>query len=148
MLNFSLNKEVRRLHQPKKLDIKRWLQKSLVKTYQNVHLDICIVSSDTSKQLNYQYRSKDYPTNVISLEYQDSRDNFNLLYGELFLCDDVIIKEAQEQHKSITEHYAHMVIHGVLHLQGFDHQNNTDANIMEELEIRIMHELGFKNPYI
>ncbi len=147
MLNLSLNKEVRRLYQPKKPEIKLWLQKSLIKAYQNIHIEIHIISLKNSQKLNLEYRGKDYPTNVISLEYKDSRDNFNMLYGELFLCDDVIVKESNVQQKSIIEHYAHMVIHGLLHLQGLDHQNETDATKMENIEIKIMHELGFNNPY-
>ena len=147
MLKFSLTKKVRRLYQPKRADIQKWLQKAIINQYQNIHIDIQIVSKQTSQELNLQYRHKDSATNVISLEYKDSRDNYGVLYGELFLCDDVICEEAIAQHKSVQAHYAHMLIHGVLHLQGYDHQTDSEADIMERIEVEKLQELGFNNPY-
>ena len=69
------------------------------------------------------------------------------LNGDLIFCPQVIEREAAEQNKSLLAHYAHLTIHGVLHLMGYDHMNDEEAEIMEELEIRIMHQLGYANPY-
>ena len=75
------------------------------------------------------------------MEYADSREQFNLLSGEIILCDEVIVAEATNQAQSVLKHYAHMLIHGVLHLQGYDHQNNADAEQMETLEAQILQSL-------
>ena len=147
MLNFSLTKNIRRVHQPKREQIRKWLAESLTEDYQAVNINITIVTSKRSQELNLQYRGRDYPTNVISLEYSESRDSFSLLYGDIFLCDDIIVEEANKQQKDILAHYAHMVIHGILHLQGFEHQTDIDATKMEDLESHIMERLEFANPY-
>lgn len=147
MLTFSLLKQVRRSYQPKRSEVAKWIKHSLVKIYNNVYVDVLIVPAKVSQELNLQYRNKNCPTNVISLEYGDSRDEYALLTGEIILCDEVIVQEAKEQAKTITEHYAHMLVHGLLHLQGFDHLTDKQAQEMESLEIKILHELGFANPY-
>ena len=147
MLHLSLTKQVRKIYQPKRVDIQKWLRQSLLYTYKNITLDVSVVNSLVSAELNQQYRQKNYPTNVISLEYGNTRDEFSMLSGELILCDEVIVKEAQEQNKTVIAHYAHMVVHGMLHLQGLDHQNDTEAEYMEGLESKIMNGLGFINPY-
>lgn len=147
MLHLSLTKQVRKAYQPKRTDVQKWLRQSLIYTYKNITLDVSIVSSSICAQLNQDYRQKNYPTNVISLEYANTRDEFSMLSGELILCDEVIVKEAQEQNKTVIAHYAHMMVHGMLHLQGLDHQNDAEAEYMEGLESKIMNELGFPNPY-
>lgn len=105
------------------------------------------MTEEESAQLNYNYRNKNYPTNVISLEYSESRDEYAHLYGELILCDSIIVKEAVEQNKSVAAHYAHMIIHGILHLQGLEHDTDEKAEYMENLETQIMQKLGLTNPY-
>lgn len=147
MIKFSLTKQVRRIHQPKRADIKNWLISSLIKHYNIVYIDVIIVSKKASQEINNTYRQKDYPTNVISLEYEQTRDDFAILNGEIVLCDEVIVQEAREQNKPVLEHYAHMVIHGILHLQGFDHIEGKKAQEMENLETKIMQKLGFSDPY-
>ncbi len=147
MLVLSLSKSVRRIYQPKYFHVANWIKQSITNKYNGIYIDCSIVKLDTSRTINAKYRNKDYPTNVISLEYPATRDEFKILSGELILCDDVILEEASQQDKSIFEHYAHLVIHGMLHLQGFDHQKECDAKIMENLEIKIMRNLGFSNPY-
>ncbi|MBY0379708.1 MAG: rRNA maturation RNase YbeY [Burkholderiales bacterium] len=118
------------------------------KDYSQVNIAIIIVNAKRSSEFNRQYRNQSNATNVISLEYSQSREVFKFLYGELILCDEVIVDEAINQNKSIMAHYAHMVIHGVLHLQGLDHQNDIEAIKMENLEVNILNGLGFANPYI
>lgn len=147
MLKFSLQREVRRDYQPTRVQIGKWLRLSLRHKYSISTISISIVDSATSQQLNLDYRGIDKPTNVISLEYAASREQLALLSGELILCDDVIVREAQEQGKPIIAHYAHMIIHGMLHLQGYDHLDDADANQMEVLEINLLQQLGFTNPY-
>lgn len=148
MLNFSLYKQLRRNYQPKKAEIKSWILAALVDSYKNISLEISIVSAKQSQKLNLSYRDKNYPTNVISLEYSDTRDQYSLLMGELILCDEIIVKEAMAADKSIIAHYAHMIIHGILHIQGFDHIDDEDAVKMESLETEILQKLGYSKPYI
>jgi probable rRNA maturation factor len=147
MFNCSLRKMVRSAHQPNKALLIKWLKRALLGSYANVYVDVIIVGLKLSQELNLQYRQKDAPTNVISLEYSETRDDFKILTGELILCDSVIVTEALEQNKAILAHYAHMIIHGMLHLQGYDHQNDKDAAQMEAHEISILQSLGYPNPY-
>ena len=130
------------------LQIDKWLRKSLQQRYATVVLSISLVNESMSQELNQEYRGINKSTNVISLEYASTRESFGLLSGELILCDEVIVREAEEQSKSILAHYAHMLVHGALHLQGFDHIEENDAQEMEAIEVRILHELGFENPYL
>lgn len=144
----SVLKQYKKLHQPKVVEIKSWVRHAILKKYNNVSINIIIVNKEDSQRLNLQYRNKNNSTNVISLEYAETRDSFNILSGELILCDEVIVKEAIEQNKSIIAHYAHMIVHGILHIQGLDHQDENEAKYMESQEIKIMQQLQFPNPYI
>ena len=101
------------------------------------------VDEAESQLLNNQYRKKNEPTNVLSFLISD-----NPLLGDIILCHSVIKKEALAQKKSIDDHYAHLIIHGYLHLIGFDHTKNDDALTMENKEIAILKKLGIKNPYL
>lgn len=147
MLKFSLQREVRCEYQPTRVQIGKWLRRSLQYKFTTTIISISIVDNQTSQELNLDYRGIDKPTNVISLEYAASREQFALLSGELILCDEVIVREAQEQGKPVLAHYAHMIIHGMLHLQGYDHLDELEANQMETLEINLLQQLGFANPY-
>ena len=135
-------------NQPSRAQIDKWLRKSLQQRYATVVLSISLVNEALSQELNQEYRGINKSTNVISLEYASTRESFGLLSGELILCDEVIIREAQEQSKSVLAHYAHMLIHGALHLQGYDHVEENDAEEMESIEICVLRELGFENPYL
>ncbi len=119
----------------------KWLASIIDK---NAEITIRIVGSDESKKLNNMYRKKKYPTNVLSFLVDDAHH----LIGDIILCAPVIEKEALEQFKNLEAHYAHLIIHGALHLYGYDHENKKDALIMEEKEINILTKLGFKNPYL
>ena len=147
MLKFNLLREHKLAHQPTRPQLAKWLRRGLQQRYKMVMLTISIVDQELSRQLNNEYRGIDKATNVISLEYAESREAFNFLSGELILCDEIIQQEAIAQKKEILAHYAHMIIHGVLHLQGYDHQEEDDANLMEQLETNILQTLGFANPY-
>ncbi|MBR9872572.1 MAG: rRNA maturation RNase YbeY [Gammaproteobacteria bacterium] len=108
---------------------------------------IRIVDVEESQSLNFQYRGKDKPTNVLSFPFEAPAGITFPLAGDLVICAPVVEKEAQEQHKEPVAHWAHMVIHGMLHLQGYDHIEDSDAEVMEGLEIQLLEQLGFANPY-
>jgi probable rRNA maturation factor len=99
--------------------------------------------------LNSTYRQKTGPTNVLSFPF-DLPEDIQLdmpILGDIVVCADVVNREAQEQHKTLDVHWAHMIIHGVFHLLGYDHETDHDAEKMERLEINVMQSLGFNNPY-
>ncbi|TDT43268.1 putative rRNA maturation factor [Halospina denitrificans] len=106
-----------------------------------------VVDETESAELNSRYRGKNSPTNVLSFPF-DVPEGVELdLLGDLVICADVVKHEAEEQGKTLQAHWAQMVIHGMLHLQGYDHQNDQEAEIMESLEVRLLGELGFPDPY-
>ena len=106
-----------------------------------------VTDIDEMQQLNKQYRDKDKPTNVLSFPMQSPVEAGVFLLGDIALCAPVIKQEARQQSKSEMSHWAHMVVHGMLHLQGYDHIKNDEAEEMEQLEIKILNQLGFSNPY-
>lgn len=108
---------------------------------------IRIVGNEESQDLNHQYRGKDKPTNVLSFPFEAPPGITVPLAGDLVICAPVVEKEAQEQHKEPVAHWAHMVVHGMLHLQGYDHIEDNEAEAMEALEVRLLAQLGFANPY-
>ncbi|MDN3653222.1 rRNA maturation RNase YbeY [Thalassotalea ponticola] len=125
-----------------------WAETALGEYNKPFELTIRLVNRDESQQLNKQYRDKDKPTNVLSFPFEVP-DGIDLdLLGDLVICADVVETEATQQNKPLFAHWAHMIIHGCLHLLGFDHINEDDANEMEAIEIRLLADLGFTNPYI
>jgi probable rRNA maturation factor len=114
-------------------------------------LSIQVVDEANMQSLNYDYRGKDKPTNVLSfpsdLPELVRQDLERAPLGDIVICHQVILEEAREQNKCVSSHYAHMVVHGVLHLCGYDHENDQEALEMESLEVRILHRLGVSNPY-
>lgn len=123
--------------------LRRWIQSVL---YAPAELTIRFVDAEEGHTLNRDYRSKDYATNVLTFAYTEDQDS-EVTQADIILCTDVLQKEAAEQKKSIEEHTAHLVIHGVLHAQGYDHEDDEDANEMEGIEIEALATLGFENPY-
>ncbi|WP_166264283.1 rRNA maturation RNase YbeY [Marinobacter caseinilyticus] len=106
-----------------------------------------VVGREESAELNGQYRHKSGPTNVLSFPFEAPAGITVPLAGDLVICAPVVAAEALKQEKTLTAHWAHMVIHGMLHLQGYDHLNDDDAAIMESLEVQLLDELGFGSPY-
>jgi probable rRNA maturation factor len=125
---------------PTSTQFKKWIKSALT---QNAEITIRIVDEHEGQDLNKKFRGKKAATNVLTFFY----DDIFPLAGDIVLCAAVIEKEAQQQHKSLVAHYAHLTVHGVLHLQGFDHENDKDAAAMEKIETNIMTGLGYNNPY-
>lgn len=133
---------------PSAAKLKNWAIAALTKKIKSAELTIRIVDKAEMTELNSTYRHKNKPTNVLSFPFDmpEEYDEIPLL-GDIVICADVIKEEAQEQQKTPAAHWAHMVVHGTLHLLGYDHEKNDEAEIMEAEEIEILHDLGFANPY-
>ena len=132
---------------PQKAQFQQWVEKALRGSRQDAEVTIRIVDCAESQNLNASYRGKDKPTNVLSFPF-DAPDEVEInLLGDLVICAPVVNAEATEQNKSTMDHWAHMVIHGILHLLGFDHIDENDAQEMESLEITLLSEIGISNPY-
>jgi probable rRNA maturation factor len=112
-------------------------------------LNIRFVDAEEGRQLNRDYRGKDYATNVLTFAYNEGAelDDDEPSEADIILCTDVLQREAEEQQKTVEEHAAHLVVHGVLHAQGFDHEHDDEAAEMEQLERDIMEALGYPDPY-
>jgi probable rRNA maturation factor len=127
---------------------RQWVETALKDLKENAELTIRIVDEEEGSQLNEQWRKSTGPTNVLSFPHEGVKEIAPELLGDIVICAPVVDREAIEQNKDNHEHWAHMVVHGVLHLNGFDHINSEDADRMENLEIRILKELNIKNPYL
>lgn len=123
--------------------LRRWVQAALLAP---AELTLRFVDADEGRALNREYRGKDYATNVLTFPYTESEDEPTS--ADIVLCTDVLQREATEQRKALQEHAAHLVVHGVLHAQGYDHEDEEEATEMEQLEIEILARLGFANPYL
>ena len=127
-----------------------WINSVVSYLNKDTEISITIVDNDEIKQLNSDYRNKDKPTNILSFSselYFDDQVPINFL-GDLVMCQDVIEYEAKIQKKKLIDHWAHITIHGMLHLIGFDHINENDAEKMEKIEIEALRKLGISNPYL
>lgn len=129
-----------------------WLEQFLPEFQAMSELTVRIVDEAESQQLNHDYRGKNKPTNVLSFPFEVPEGlpedvDFPLL-GDLIVCAQVVNREAQEQNKTAEAHWAHMLLHGCLHLLGYDHIEDGEAEEMESLEIKILQKMGFPNPYI
>ena len=130
-----------------------WIDKALsiqAKTadYPESEITIRIVDEAESHELNLTYRGKDKPTNVLSFPFEAPEGIELPLLGDLIICRQVMEREAEEQQKPLEAHWAHLAIHGTLHLLGYDHLTDEEAEEMEGLETEIMQALGFEDPYI
>jgi len=154
---------------PEPARLQRWAQAAYLKQTPAI-VSLYIASSDEIQQMNKQYRNQDKPTNVLSfamptdaswpehsmalphdnsadIDAEDREADMSLL-GDIALCAEVIRQEAEQQHKPADAHWAHMVVHGMLHLQDYDHIDETEAEQMEQLETSILAQLGIADPYI
>jgi probable rRNA maturation factor len=126
---------------PQRRQFRRWVGAAL---QQQAGVTLRIVDEDEGRALNRDYRGKDYATNVLTFAYGEED---GVLSGDIVLCAPVVEKEAREQGKELLAHYAHLTVHGVLHMQGYEHDGEAEAQEMEALEVEIMGRLRFNNPY-
>ena len=125
--------------------IRRWVQAALLAP---AEFTIRFVAEEEGRSLNRDYRGKDYATNVLTFAYtEEELSDDEPTQADIVLCSDVLIKEASEQKISIQQHAAHLVVHGVLHAQGYDHEEDDEAVEMEQLETDILARLGLPDPY-
>lgn len=139
-LNLSVQYACNREGLPLRADFVRWARAALVG---GGEVAIRLVDADEGQSLNKEYRGKDYATNVLSFPY----DTEPVVMGDLVICPSVVSKEAAEQKKPLEAHYAHLTVHGMLHLQGWDHDNDDDAQAMEDEEREILAAMGYPDPY-
>ena len=128
--------------------IEQWATAAVQPQSDEVEMTVRIVDEAESHALNLNYRGKDRPTNVLSFPFECPDEVELPLLGDLVICRQVVEREAQEQEKPLMAHWAHMVVHGSLHLLGYDHIEDDEAEEMESLETQIMTGLGFADPYL
>jgi len=125
---------------PSRAQLRRWARAALERS---ARVTVRIVGRSEARALNRDFRGRNYPTNVLTFVMRERPR----LEGDLALCAPVIAREARSRHRSAAAHYAHLVVHGVLHLQGYDHQTEREARTMERRESRVVTRLGFLDPY-
>jgi probable rRNA maturation factor len=139
-LNLTVQYAVGARNLPGRAQFRRWVRAALE---HDARITVRIIGRAEGKSLNRHFRRRDRPTNVLTFVYRDAPP----YEGDLALCAAVVTREAREQRKSVTAHYAHLVVHGTLHLQGYDHKKNADAGVMEARESQIVTQLGYPDPY-
>ena len=133
---------------PTEEQIVQWATAAVQPEGDEVEMTVRIVDETESHELNLTYRGKDRPTNVLSFPFECPDEVELSLLGDLVICRQVVEREAAEQEKALMAHWAHMVVHGSLHLLGYDHIEDDEAEEMESLETQIMQGLGFDDPYL
>ena len=131
---------------PPEKHFREWVSAALQQSYPDLEQTIRIVDENESCELNNRYRGKSSATNVLAFPGENEVLDYDCL-GDLVICAPLVVAEASDQGKTIESHWAHLVVHGMLHLQGFDHENDTESRAMEALEIEILRGLGVSNPY-
>ena len=126
---------------PSKLQLRKWAKNSI---RVDTEVTIRIVDEPEGRALNSTYRGKDYATNVLTFPLVEEPH----LMGDIVLCAPIVAAEAIAQNKTLEAHYAHLTVHGVLHLHGYDHEIEAQAQLMETIEIQILAKLGYANPYL
>lgn len=149
MYHISVQRAVSPISVPSTVQLKNWVKSALKNQLPSAELTIRIVDKEEMTFLNSTYRHKNKPTNVLSFpsELPEELKIDVPILGDIVICAEVIEEEAKEQHKQTNAHWAHMVVHGVLHLLGYDHEIDQDAEKMEAEEIIILKSLGFSDPY-
>ncbi|UTA48767.1 rRNA maturation RNase YbeY [Simiduia sp. 21SJ11W-1] len=132
---------------PTQTQLERWVGAAVGNRRPEAEVSLLIVDEAHGQQLNRDYRGKDYPTNVLSFPADLPPEVDLPLLGDLVVCAPVVAREAREQNKALEAHWAHMLVHGTLHLLGFDHQEDDEADAMEALETEILVALGYPAPY-
>lgn len=133
---------------PSEADFRLWVGKALPDSDEEFEVTIRIVDEEESHALNHEYRGKDKPTNVLSFPFEAPPGLELPLLGDLVICTQIVSKEAEEQNKKLLHHWAHMTIHGILHLRGYDHINDEEADEMESIETELLASLSISDPYL
>jgi len=133
---------------PSEANFATWLEAAITPFQEQAEVTIRIVDSEESHQLNMDYRGKDKPTHVLSFPFEAPPGIELDLLGDVVICRQVVEQEASEQNKPLLAHWAHIVVHGSLHLLGYDHIEDDEAEEMESLETELMQKLGFEDPYL
>ncbi|VFP83132.1 rRNA maturation RNase YbeY [Candidatus Erwinia haradaeae] len=133
---------------PIKADFLRWIKAAIPAHHQKKEITIRLVDEDEMQRLNVTFCKKDRPTNILSFPFRSPPHLKLLLLGDVIICRQIVECEAIEQQKSLESHWAHMVIHGILHLLGYDHYSKSSAEEMESIEKKIMLALGYTDPYL
>ncbi len=144
-LNLSVQYACNTAALPLRPQLRAWVRAALdVDGKRGAQITVRLVDADEGQLLNKDFRGKDYATNVLSFPYESEP----LICGDLVICAPVVEREAAEQGKALEAHYAHLVVHGILHLQGYDHESGKKAaQKMENLECTVLAALGYDNPY-
>ncbi|MBU0455569.1 MAG: rRNA maturation RNase YbeY [Pseudomonadota bacterium] len=139
---------VTKAHVPSHEELEQWAALVFSARRKKGAIGVRIVGEKEIQSLNHQFRKVDNPTNILSFPYEDVVDEENVpILGDLAVCASVVKKEAIAQKKELIAHWAHLIIHGCLHLQGYTHNDEENAKRMETKEIQLLKKLGFKNPY-
>jgi probable rRNA maturation factor len=146
-LELDVSYAARRPWVPSPRQMARWAGAALAPLRRSTVLSVRVVGRARSRSLNAHYRRKDKPTNVLSFAGAGRVPDGRCFLGELVICAPIVAQEAREQRKTLLSHWAHMTVHGVLHLRGFDHEVEADAVKMAAREIQILDRLGFSDPY-
>lgn len=146
-MQIKINIDVPTRGLPSKTQMKAWLKYCLQHVQLDADLHVDCVSVSVMQALNLEYRKKNAPTNVLSFPECIPLPKGKQFLGNIILCPEVLMQEALQQGKAPHDHFTHLLIHGCLHLIGFDHQKKTDAVKMEALEIKLLSALGIHNPY-
>lgn len=147
MLRVTLQTATQTKTLPSDADFERWIGAALAGRRESAELTVRIVDEDEGARLNHRYRHKDYPTNVLSFPAQLPEGVESALLGDLVICAPLVMREAAEQGKPAQAHWAHLTIHGTLHLLGYDHECASQAEEMESLETALLAGLGYPDPY-
>jgi probable rRNA maturation factor len=132
---------------PSARDLSRWASRAAGRPGLGRELSVCMVGAPESRRLNARYRGRDHATNVLSFAAAAHPGAAAPALGELVICPRVLAREARAQDKTLRAHWAHLVVHGTLHLLGYDHERAPDARRMERREVTVLRSLGFGNPY-
>ncbi|MFC3873511.1 rRNA maturation RNase YbeY [Neisseria musculi] len=137
---------------PAEHDFYRWIWHALKHRFRRAEIGLILLDKEAARTYNRDYRGKDYATNVLSFAFNEGEifpeQLSDGLFGDIVICPQVVLKEAAEQGKTPAQHFAHLTVHGTLHLMGYDHIDEAEAEIMETLETRLLNQLGYPNPYV
>lgn len=147
-LDISISYGLPRVGLPSATSFRKWVAAALDGRIREADLAIRIVDEEEARSFNRHYRGKDYATNVLSFPAELPEGVKLPLLGDLLICAPVVAREATEQQKPLAAHYAHLTVHGALHLLGWDHENDRDAECMEQLERDVLATLGIRDPYL